>query len=119
MRFTKLILVAGLAVAGMGGVAAADPGCDHDDDAAVDEGYATGYYDPGYVQYDPGYYQEGYSEPAAGTYANGYVWVAGAWTWSGDRQVWTPGHWQLVVPRYRYNYSYSAPVTGYGDRDHR
>lgn len=68
MRITKWILMAGLALAGAGGVANADPG------------YGYG----------------GYTEPAAGTYQNGYVWVAGQWIWTQSGYQWAAGHWQVV-----------------------
>jgi len=133
MRFHSMLMLAGLAIAGVGGVAAADPDCHHDGarydddyDRRVDEGryvptngygtngsYATVTYStPGYAT--PGTTSGGYvTEPAPGTYVNGYIWVAGRYDWAGGQWVWSPAHWQLGDPGYvdaRTASSYRRPV---------
>jgi hypothetical protein len=97
MRFHGLLMMAGLAVAGMAGVAAADPGCDPSSQPVVVS-------PDGYDGYD-GYTNTTYNEPAPGTYQNGYVWVAGAYEYVGNTSVWVPAHWQAAPQPV-----YQAPV---------
>lgn len=118
----KSILLAGIAVAGLGGIAAADPPCNpdqgsYDPSASYDSGY-SGYSDydrstdEGYAQPAPVYTQPApvYSEPAAGTYQNGYVWVAGAYTYPNGVAIWMPGHWQRAQANIEPAYGYQRPM---------
>ncbi|HTJ46106.1 MAG TPA: hypothetical protein VL463_28570 [Kofleriaceae bacterium] len=132
MKTLKTMLLAGVALAGLGGIAAADP-CDPPAPQPTYGTYQNGSYE--YNGYQNGY-QNGYDdydyrtdeasreaanrEPAPGTYQNGYVWVAGAYSYPNGIAVWMPGHWvaaaqpaPVVVTR--------PPVVIYrGDaRDHR
>ena len=83
----KTLLLAGITVGTLGGVAAAEP-CNPPQ---------TTYEDTGYVP-DYGYTNQYANEPAPGTYQNGYVWVAGAYEWSNGAQIFVPAHWQLAEP---------------------
>ena len=132
MKTLKTMLLAGVALAGLGGIAAADPPCDHpttppqptygsyQNGSYEYNGYypnANGSYGYGYDDYDnrtdEGYREAANREPAAGTYQNGYVWVAGAYSYPNGVAVWMPGHWVAAAPQ-------PAPVVIYrGDRDHR
>lgn len=118
----KSMLLAGVAVAGLGGIAAADPPCDPPQPTygTYQNGSyeANGYYPAANTYYGDGdaddydratdeSYREASTyatEPAAGTYQNGYVWVAGAYTYPNGVAVWVPAHWQRVAP------AYTAPV---------
>lgn len=41
-------------------------------------------------------------EPVLVAPAPGYIWIGGYWSWSGDRHVWTRGHWAPPRPGYHW-----------------
>ena len=115
----KSMLLAGVAVAGLGGIAAADPPCNPPQ--PVYGSYQNGSYEAnGYYPAANTYYSngdgdaddydratdEGYrapvaaygNEPAPGAYQDGYVWVAGAYSYPDGVAVYVPGHWQRAAP---------------------
>ena len=144
MKTLKTMLLAGVALAGLGGIAAADPPCDHPTmppqptygsyqngsyeyngyypnayDSYANDSYANYGYDDYDNRTDESYREAANREPAAGTYQNGYVWVAGAYSYPNGVAIWMPGHWVAAAQPAPVVVSRPPVVIYRGGRDHR